>query len=123
MSDTAADGASRRRSTEYGGALLVLTSVAVSLAAAGPLGDRVRIRWTVGESYHVGPSHAPTDVVLLAVPLAAALAYVGLVALGRALERSGDLEGAGAYYDVAVLGALGVVVVVQALLVALNLWW
>lgn len=123
MSVTTADGGTRRRPTEFAGVPIVLASVAVSLAAARPLGDRVRIRWTLGETYHVGPTHAPTDLVLFAVPLVVALAYVGLVALGRVLERAGELEGAGVYYDVAVLGTLGLVVVLQALLVALNLGW
>jgi hypothetical protein len=121
MSDSTADGGTRRLPTGVAGALIVLASAGLSLAAARPLGDRVRIRWTVGETYQFGPEHAPTDAVLLAFPLLVALAFVGLVALGRALERAGDLEGSRVYYDLAVLGTLGLVVLFQALLVALNL--
>lgn len=123
MSDSTADGGTRRLPTTVGGALIVLASVALSLAAARPLGDRVRIRWTVGETYHVGPEHAPTTLVLVAFPLFVALTYVGFVALGRVLEGIGDLEGSRVYYDLAVLGTLGLVVLVQTLLVAMNLAW
>lgn len=111
----------RLRPTSFGGRLVVLASVAVSLAAYGPLGDRIRIRWTVGPSYHVGPEHVATLAVLVAFPASVAALHVGFRWLGRRLERTGGFDDVRGYYEMAVFGILCVLVIVQGTLVVANL--
>lgn len=121
MSDTTAASGSRLRPTSVGGVLIVLASVVTSVAAVRPLGDRIRIRWTVGEHYHLGPEHAPTVAALVAFPIAVACTYVCLRWLGHRLEHSGGFDGDRIYYELAALGTLALLLVVQLALVAANL--
>lgn len=123
MSATTISGtAARLRPTSLGGLLVVLASVAVSLASAGRLGTRVRIRWTVGPDYHLGPEYASAPVVLAAFPVAVAALYVGFRRLGRRLERADGFDDARVYYEAAVFGALVALVLVQGALVAANVY-
>lgn len=107
------------RPTAWTGIILVLLSAAVSVLASGPLPARVRIRWTVGTYY--GPEFAPAAVVLSAFPLAVAASYLGFRALGRYLERSGELTDSRAVYEVVTLAVLVLLVLVQVGIVFANL--
>ncbi|WP_226480794.1 hypothetical protein [Natrinema amylolyticum] len=110
----------RLRPTAAGGVLLVLASVAVSLASARVLGDSVRIRWTVGTYY--GPEYAPTAVALALFPALVAATYLGLRALGTVLEGTPEFDRHRGYYELCVLAVLAVLVIVQIAFVAANLW-
>ena len=113
----------RLRPTAVGGLLVVLASVAVSLAAAPVLGDSVRIRWSVGTYY--GPEYAPTPLVLAAFPALVAVTYVGFRALAWGLERTGAFETDEAFvrgsYELCTLATLTMLVLVLVVFVAANL--
>ncbi|MFD1563288.1 hypothetical protein ACFR99_06990 [Haloarchaeobius amylolyticus] len=125
LASSAADPAGGRlRPTGSGGLLVVLASVAVSLAAAPALGDSVRIRWSIGTYY--GPEHAPTPLVLAAFPIFIAVTYVGFWALRISLERIGAFDATGdlvrPVYELCALATLLMLVFVQVAFVAANLW-
>lgn len=109
-----------RRPTDVGGLLAVLASVVLSTVGYGLLGARVRIRWSVG--VHYGPEYAPTLVVLGGFPVAVSALYVGCTWLARQFERTDGFEADGRYYAFAVVGLLGVLVLVQAILIGANLY-
>ena len=113
----------RLRPTAGGGLLVVLTSVAISLAAAPALGDSVRIRWSIGTYY--GPEYAPTPLALAAFPALVAVTYVGFRALRAGLERAGAFEAAATSvrggYELCALATLLTVVFVQVVFVVANL--
>lgn len=112
----------RLRPTAAGGLLIVLASVATSLVAAGSLPERVRVRWSVDPSYHVGPEYAPALAVLVAAPVAVATLYAGSRWFRGWLERTEtDFGDVSALYEAAVLGLLATLVIVQIALVAANL--
>ncbi|WP_435553150.1 hypothetical protein [Natrinema sp. CGMCC1.2065] len=108
----------RLRPTAAGGLLVVLTSVAVSLAAAPALGDSVRIRWSVGTYY--GPEYAPTVLALTAASGLVAAAYLGLRALGTALEGTEAFDRRRGYYELCVLTVLLTLVLGQIAFVTAN---
>lgn len=107
------------RPTSLGGLAVVLASALVSLASYGPLGARLRVRWSVG--YHYGPEYAPTPAVLVAFPVAVAVLYAGSRLLARRLERTGEFDDGRIYYEAAVLATLLAVGLVQVALLAVNL--
>ncbi|MFA9417190.1 hypothetical protein [Natrinema sp. HArc-T2] len=113
----------RLRPTAGGGLLVVLASVAVSLAAAPALGDSVRIRWSIGTYY--GPEYAPTPLALAAFPAIIAVIYVGFWAVRVGLERTGAFDATDdlvrSVYELCALVTLLTLVVVQVLFVAANL--
>lgn len=113
------EASSAVRPTAGGGLATILLSAAVSLAALAPLGSSVRIRWAVGT--HYGPEYAPAALVLVAFPIAVALAVVGARALATALERRDAFDGARPYYELAVLSVLLWLLVGQVVLVVANL--
>lgn len=104
------------------GAPLVALSVALSFAARLALGPDVRLRWTVGPSYHVGPSVVPTGTVLVAFPAVVAATYLGLVVLGGLLDRvdAKDQSVRALYAAVAAI-VLATIVLAQVVLVGANL--
>ncbi|WP_222916358.1 hypothetical protein [Natrinema sp. SYSU A 869] len=108
------------RPTAAGGVLLVLASVAVSLASVRVLGDSVRIRWSIGTYY--GPEYAPTAIVLALFPAIAAATYLGLRALATVLEGTSEFDRHRGYYELCVLAVLAVLVIVQIAVIAANLW-
>lgn len=110
----------RLRPTSVGGLLIVLASAAVSLGASQVLGDSVRIRWSVGTYY--GPEYAPTDVALAVFPVVVAVAYLGLRALGTALEGTPEFDRHRGYYELCALAVLATLVIVQVAFVVANLW-
>lgn len=110
----------RLRPTSVGGAITVLASGAVSLASARVLGDSVRIRWSIGT--HYGPEYAPTPIALAVFPILIALLFVGLRALGTALEGTAGFDQHRGYYELCVLAVLTAVAIVQIAFVAANLW-
>ncbi|MFC4542767.1 hypothetical protein ACFO5R_12630 [Halosolutus amylolyticus] len=107
------------RPTAGGGLLTVLASVAVSIAAVGPLGSEIRIRWSVGTSY--GPEHAPTLLVLATFPALVAIALVGFRGLSLLLERTDEFDAARGYYELAALLVLLALVLTQVATVTANL--
>lgn len=110
------------RPTSVGGLLVVLASVAVSLAAAPALGDTVRIRWSVGTYY--GPEYAPTSLALAAFPVLVAAAYVGFRALVWGLERADAFDAddlARLVYELCALATLLTLVFVQIVFIVANL--
>lgn len=114
--------AGRLRPTAAGGLLIVLASAATSLLAAGSLPERVRVRWTVDPSYHVGPEYAPALVVLIAAPVAVATLYAASRWFRGWLQRTEPgFEDVSVVYEAAVLGLLATLVLVQVALVAANL--
>lgn len=100
--------------------MIVLASIATSLASYGVLGEAVRIRWAVG--VHYGPEYAPTGAVLAAFPAVIAVLYVGFRWLGRRLEGTDEFDEDRGIYELAALATLGMLVVVQVALVAANLY-
>ena len=118
---SAVDG--RLRPTAVGGVLVVLASVAISLAAAPALGDSVRIRWSIGTYY--GPEYAPTSLALAVFPILVAVIDVGLRTLAWGLERSGAFDTSDGVvrliYEGCALATLLTVVAVQVLFVVANL--
>ncbi len=113
----------RLRPTAAGGLLVVLASIALSVAAALALGETVRIRWSVGTYY--GPEFAPTALVLAAFPVLTVLTYLGLRALRIGLERAadGEFEHVRGIYELCVLATLTTLVLSQVAFVAANLLW
>lgn len=112
------DADSPARPTATGGLLLVATSALLSLLAWQPLGETVRIRWSVGTYY--GPEYAPAALVLAVFPIAAAVAYGGFALLARALDGTEEFEETRWAYELSVLATLGLMLLVQLLLVAAN---
>ncbi|ADB62141.1 hypothetical protein Htur_3277 [Haloterrigena turkmenica DSM 5511] len=113
-------GSSPLRPTAGGGLALVAVSAAVSLAAAGLLGETLRIRWSVGTYY--GPEYAPTTIALAAFPILVAVAVGAFRGLANVLVRTeaGDRERG--HYELAVLTVLLSLLVIQVTLVLANLW-
>ncbi|TMT87743.1 hypothetical protein E2L06_14550 [Haloterrigena sp. H1] len=113
----------RLRPTSVGGLLVVLASVAVSLAAAPALGDSVRIRWSIGTYY--GPEYAPTPLALAAFPAIIAVIHVGFGATRVGLEHTGAFEATDdlvrSVYELCALVTLLMLVIVQVVFVAANL--
>ncbi|WP_254525337.1 hypothetical protein [Natrinema caseinilyticum] len=111
----------RLRPTAGGGLLVVLASIAVSLASATVLGDSVRIRWSVGTYY--GPEYAPTPLALAAFPAFVALTYLGSRALAAGLERADAFvtDHVRGLYELCVVATLTTIVVAQAAFVVANL--
>lgn len=112
----------RIRPTSAGGLLVVLASTVLSLVARGFLGERLRIRWTVGAHYHVGPEYVPTLAALVAFPVSAAVLYVGGHLLRRWLEAVEGTAETRSAYEAAVVGTLALLVVLQAALVLANVY-
>jgi len=110
------------RPTSGGGLLVVLASVALSTGANGAFGEQLRVRWSAGPHYYVGPEHVPTAAALVAFPAAAAVLYVGARWLGRRLRGADGFTGARPLYEVAVGGTLAAVVLVQVALVLANVY-
>lgn len=125
MAATDASASSERaRLTSLGGLVVVLASTVLSIASYAPLAETVRIHWKIGAYRHYGPEHAPTLFVLVVFPVIVTGLYVGARWLRNDLERSGDIEEFDGFlpiYDVCVLLTLGVVVVGQIVVIALNL--
>ncbi|GAA0212191.1 hypothetical protein [Halobaculum roseum] len=124
VAQNASSPTQRARSSTLGGLVIVLASIALSIASYGPLANTVRIRWMVGTYYQYGPEHASTVFVLVAFPVVVAGASIGAHWLGDHLERAVGSEGSDGFrtlYDVCVLVTLGIVVAVQALVIVLNL--
>lgn len=110
----------RLRPTSGGGLLVVVASVAVSLAAATALGSSVRIRWSVGTYY--GPEHAPTHLALTAFPAVVAVTYLGVRALATGLEGTAAFDRFRGYYELCALAGLATLVLAQVAFVVANLW-
>lgn len=92
----------------------------VSLASYSALGEVTRIRWSIGTYY--GPEYVPTFVVVAAFPIVVAVLYFGFRWFGAYLGEISEFESARLFYEFIVLATLGVVVFLQILLVALNLY-
>jgi hypothetical protein len=110
----------RLRPTSLGGLLIVLASAAVSLGAGRILGDSVRIRWSVGTYY--GPEYAPTPVALALFPAFVTVTYLGVRALGTALEGTPEFDRHRGYYELCALAVLATLAIVQVAFVVANLW-
>ncbi|ELZ19811.1 hypothetical protein C477_07528 [Haloterrigena salina JCM 13891] len=108
------------RPTAGGGLALVAVSAAVSLAAAGLLGETLRIRWSVGTYY--GPEYAPTVIVLAAFPILVAVAAAAFRGGATLLERSEGFDGNWGYYELAALVVLLSLLLTQIVLIVANLW-
>lgn len=127
MSTNATDRTAHRlRPTAGGGLLVVVASLGLSLLARGPLGAQLRIRWTVGPHYYLGPESVSTPAVLAAFPIVVAALYLGANWLRRRFERTGEFEGEldtfRRYYELAAFATLLAVVVLQGALIAANLY-
>lgn len=110
--------------TSLGGIVIVLTSGLLSIASYGSLGATVRIRWTVGPSYHYGPERASAMLVLVGFPVVLAGLALAAMWLRTRLQRSAQLEAFAdvrIVYDGCVLLTLGAVLAGQLVLVVLNL--
>ncbi|WP_115864404.1 hypothetical protein [Halorussus litoreus] len=122
------DSTSTDRTNPYsslGKWVLVLASVATSVAAYARLPETIRIRWTVGTYPQYGPEHAPTLLVLAAFPAVVVALALGARWLRTFLDRTGEFEEFDgefrAVYDGLVLLGLVLVVGAQLLVVILNL--
>ncbi|RQG95937.1 hypothetical protein [Natrarchaeobius chitinivorans] len=111
----------RFRPTAGGGLIVVLSSIAVSLVALQFLGSQLRIHWSVGTHYQLGPEYAPTLAVLAAFPIIVTALFAGLSLLGRRLERVESFEDGRAYYELVAFGTMTAVVIFQVTLVGANL--
>ncbi|WP_126662189.1 hypothetical protein [Haloterrigena salifodinae] len=107
------------RPTAGGGLALVAVSAAVSLAAAGLLGETLRIRWSVGTYY--GPEYAPTAIVLAAFPILVAVAVGAFRGGATLLEQTETDSRERGYYELATLSVLLSLLVAQLALVLANL--
>ena len=99
--------------------LVVLSSIALSIASYRFLPDQIRIHWYTGERTHLGPEYAATDPVLIAFPIVVIGLYLGVHIAWRSLR--GTDTSVRLLYQVATFAALGILVGIQALLIALNL--
>lgn len=114
----------RVRPTAIGGLGIVLISIVASILAYGPLGETIRIRWTIGPSTHYGPEHASTVLMLIVFPFILTGLYLGALALRRYVERTQDpqdVETIRTIIDLCTLLMLGIGLVSQLGLILLNL--
>lgn len=98
----------------------MVISIIISIVSYNALGEMTRIRWTIGTYY--GPEYAPTVAVVAVFPVFVVALYVGFRWLRRYLEKAKEFESVSPYYEFVTLATLGLVVSVQILLVALNLY-
>ncbi|WP_276256516.1 hypothetical protein [Halomontanus rarus] len=114
----------RAGSSSLGGLVIVLASIVLSIVSYGLLADTVRIRWMIGTYQHHGPEHASTMFVLVMFPLVIGGLYIVARWLRTHLERADGIEDFDefrAIYDICVLLILGIIVVGQLVIIALNL--
>lgn len=114
----------RARPTALGGLGIVFTSVVSSIVAYAPLGETVRIRWTIGTYQHYGPEHAPTALVLTVFPVVLTGVYLAARGLRVYLERTQDIHDLDTFrtiYDICTLLVLATGIVSQLGFILLNL--
>ncbi len=99
-----------------GSTVPLVVTVTLSLVGGVTLPSTTRIRWTIGEYAHLGPEVVRTDLFLVTVP---AVTLLGVLVSRPLIARMSD-RGAAAICAGAVLASLGMVVGVQALVIALN---
>jgi hypothetical protein len=104
-----------------GGAVVLLSSIAVSALSFGALPARLRIHWTLGAGPYYGPEFADKAVVLALFPLLVAGLFVGVTWLAARLDREEAFGTARPLYEWAVLATLAVLVLAQVALVVANL--
>lgn len=115
----------RGHPTTVGGLLIVAASIVLSTVAHGLLADTMRIhyRWTVGTYTHYGPEYAPTLTVLVAFPIMVIGLYISAHWLGSYLAHLDEYAELRPIYQITVLAALTMILVVQIAIIALNLWY
>lgn len=109
-----------RRSLRAVSVLVVVVSSIVSALAASVVPSQMRIHWSLGGTYY-GPEFAPAWLLLGMFPLVVAALAVGSHHLKRYLEASGEYDVMRGYYELAVLGVLATLLLVQGVLILLNL--
>lgn len=109
--------------TSLGGLVFVLISVVISALSYGWLGDSMRIRWTVGTHYTVGPDQVSTLILLVTFPVLLTAFYLGFRWLGTYLERIETSLDLVPVYELSVGIALGFLVLVQLGLVLANMYF
>lgn len=110
------------RPLRIGGLLVVLASIAVSVASYGMLADSMRIHWQFGYGPYYGPEFAPTGPLLALFPVLVTVLLAGAGLLERALADEPAFENVRSVFEWTILGGVGCVLAVQLMLVGLNLW-
>lgn len=101
-----------------------MLSIVSSILAYGPLGETIRIRWTIGNYPQYSPEYAPTVLVLTAFPIVLASLYVGAHGFNVYLERSQELpdsDEVSTIIDICTLLLLSTGLGCQLALILLNL--
>lgn len=99
------------------GLVVLFTSIAVSVLAAGPAPERLRIHW--GTPYY-GPEFAPAMVVLAGFPLAMGAAYLFVRGVSR-IAVPDDAPAARQGLVIGTAATLGCLLLAQVVVLGLNL--
>jgi hypothetical protein len=100
------------------GLAVLLASIAISLLAAGPAPERLRIHW--GSPYY-GPEFAPAVAVLVGFPLATAACYLFVRAVSRVAVPEDAPATAHRGLVIGTAAALGCLLLTQVAVLGLNL--
>ena len=121
VASTSGPSSAGGRPLRAGGAVVLLSSIAVSVLAFGALPARLRVHLTLGAGPYYGPEFAGKAVVLALFPLLVGVLFAGFTLLAERLEREGSFGTARPLYEWAVLATLAVLVLAQVALVVANL--